>query len=66
MMVKTKTKFLTVRMTPAVHKEFLQKTRRLGGPSLVMREMVTAFLENRMQLLPPKQKEIYHVSGSED
>ena len=60
--------FLTVRLLKQTHQEFRNKAQRFGGVSEVMRELIEAFLEDRLVVHPPKQpkKESLYVSRSED
>lgn len=61
---KSKGKFLTVRVTPAVHKAFFAKAKRFDGTSEVLRELVEAFIEDRLTIKPPVNKEsLYHVGN---
>ena len=50
-------RFITVRIPETLHKEFVQKTIKYGGVSYVLREMISAFVENRMTIKQPKTKE---------
>ena len=56
-------KFLTVRLTEEEYKAFGVKAKSYGGITFVVREIVHAFLENRLIVKPPvNQKEsLYHV-----
>lgn len=60
--------FLTVRLHQQTSQEFRAKANRYGGVSEVLREMIDAFLEDRIVVHPPKQlkKESLYVSRSED
>jgi hypothetical protein len=61
---KPKSKFLSVRLTPADHRAFFKKSERYGNPSDLLREIVQAFIEDRLVVNPPAtpKKVIYHVS----
>lgn len=61
-------KFMTVRLAPSVHKAFRAKAERYGGVSEVLRELVTAFIEDRVTVIPPSnpRKESLYVARSED
>lgn len=61
-------KFLTVRITPTQHKAFSVKAERYGGVSEVVRELVTAFVEDRVTVIPPSnpRKESLYVARSQD
>jgi dihydroxyacid dehydratase/phosphogluconate dehydratase len=67
MATKHKTKFLTVRLEPPVHKAFHRKATEYGGVSEVLRELTTAFVEDRVTVTPnPERKTIYHVTRSQN
>lgn len=61
---KPKSKFLSVRLTPADHRAFFKKSERYGNPSDLLREIVQAFLEDRLTITPPtnRKESLYHVS----
>lgn len=62
-----KTKFLSVRLTPQDHRTFFRKSKRYGKPSDLLRELVQAFNEDRLTVLPPvNTKESLYVSRSKD
>ena len=64
-----RTTFLTVRLPTQTHTEFRAKATRFGGVSEVLRELVAAFLEDRLTVQPPKQPQkesLYHVHRSQD
>ena len=64
MATKSKTKFLTVRLTPYDHKAFHRKADRYGKPSDVLREIVQAFNSDRLVIQPPViEKESLYVIG---
>jgi hypothetical protein len=63
MMSKPKQKFLTVRLEAPVHKAFHLKAKEYGGVSFVLRELVSAFIEDRVKVTPnPERKSLYHVN----
>lgn len=63
----TKSKFLNVRLTPQDHRTFFRKSKRYGKPSDLLREMVQAFNEDRLTLVPPvNPKESLYVPRSKD
>lgn len=66
--MQPRTTFLTVRLPQQTHTEFRAKAARYGGVSEVLRELVTAFIEDRLTVHPPKQQKesLYHVSRSQD
>ncbi len=57
---KPKNRFLTVRFTQSEYKKFSQKTVAYGGVSKVVRELVSAFNEDRAVIQPPvNHKDLY-------
>jgi len=62
-----RTSFLTVRLPQQTHAEFRVKAERYGGVSEVVRELVSAFMEDRLTIEPPKQqKESLYDNRSQD
>lgn len=56
-------KVVAARVTVQVHKKFHAKARRYGKPSDVLREMIEAFIENRLTVTPsPTKRNLYHVN----
>lgn len=47
-----KSKFLSLRVTPKTHKAFSVKANKFGGTSEVLRELVDAFIEDRVTVNP--------------
>ena len=63
----SKTKFLSVRLTPQDHRTFFRKSKKYGKPSDLLRELVQAFNEDRLTVLPPvNTKESLYVPRSQD
>jgi hypothetical protein len=50
---KSKSAFMTVRVTDKTRTKFHEKARKLGTPSQVHREIVEAFNEDRLTIQPP-------------
>jgi hypothetical protein len=50
---KSKSAFLIVRVTFKTHTNFHEKARKIGTPSEVHREIVEAFVEDRLTIQPP-------------
>lgn len=50
---KSKSAFLTTRVTDAVRTQFLSKSVEYGTPSEVLREIIEAFVEDRLSIKPP-------------
>ena len=48
-----KLSLVTVRVTDATHTKFHKKARKLGKPSDVLREIIEAFVEDRLTILQP-------------
>lgn len=68
MATKPLSQFMTVRLKPADHKAFRAKASRYGGVSEVLRELVTAFIEDRVTVIPPSnpRKESLYVPRIQD
>lgn len=51
-------KVVATRVTAHIHKKFHAKAGRLGRPSDVLREMIEAFIDERLTVTPkqPKRK----------
>jgi hypothetical protein len=64
MAIKPKSKFLTIRVTPDDHKKFHIKVKKFGQPSEVLREIIQAFIDDRLTIQPPvtRKESLYHVS----
>jgi hypothetical protein len=64
MATSPKTKFLSTRVRPDTHKKFHVKARKYGQPSDVLRELVDAFIDDRIKIQPPVtvKESLYHVS----
>lgn len=45
---RVKSAFITVRVTDATRRAFAAKTQSLGQPSEVLRELIEAFIEDRL------------------
>ncbi len=65
---RSRTTFLTVRLQTQMHRAFREKAERYGGVSEVLREFVSAFLEDRLVIHPPAQpkKESLYVTRNQD
>ena len=60
MAIKAKGKNLAVRLTEAQHTAFHRKARKYGTTSEVLRELIQAFLDERMVIKPdPKKGTLY-------
>lgn len=61
---KPKSAFLTVRVSPVTRAKFHGKAQKYGQPSDVLRELIEAFLEDRLSIVPPvNRKESLYVTG---
>jgi Arc/MetJ-type ribon-helix-helix transcriptional regulator len=49
----TNSTFISVRVTPDLHQEFHDKASRYGSSSEVLREIVKAFIEDRLVIKKP-------------
>ena len=63
-----RTTFLTVRLPQQTHAAFRTKAERYGGVSEVLRELVSAFIDNRLTVTPPvtPRKESLYDHRSKD
>ena len=60
---KTMDRFVTVRVTTGVHKKFHRKAKDYGKPSDLLREIVEAFIEDRLTVIPsPTKRSLHHVN----
>ncbi len=61
---KLKSKFLVVRVTDKTRTKFHTKAQKFGQPSDVLREIIEAFIEDRLVIQPPvtRKESLYHVS----
>lgn len=51
---KTKDQSIAVRVSPDVRRQFINLSSKYGGTSYVLRELVEAFIENRVEIAAPK------------
>lgn len=49
-----KTKYLSARVSPETHREFLMKSRNVGKPSDVLRSLIVSFINSTVK---PNQPE---------
>jgi len=64
---RPKLSFLVVRVTNEMHSKFHAKAKKFGIPSDVLRELIEAFLENRLTITPPvTRKESLYVTRTQD
>lgn len=61
-MTQLKTKILAVRVTPAFKQDFINKAKKYGDPSDIHRELIEAFVEDRIKVKQPEDKETLYVS----
>lgn len=54
--------YMTIRVSKDTHAEFMQKAKRYGKPSDVMREIIEAFLDDRLVIKPDPRKESLYVN----
>jgi hypothetical protein len=62
---KTKDQQVACRLAPDMHRQFVAKAALHNGTSFVLRELVRAFIENRLTILPPKEGSIYALPTKE-
>lgn len=68
-MTDPKGKFVNVRVDDTLHQAFMAKAARFGGKSEVMRELIEAFVEDRITVAPPTRplkESLYHVTRKQD
>lgn len=68
-MKEAKTKYLGARVTESTHDEFHKKAKEFGDASDVLRELVYAFNENRLEIRKPtttSKKELLYVPRIQD
>ena len=61
-MNKAKDKYITFRVSNDTHQDFMTKVTRYGMPSDILREMVEAFLDDRLVIKKPDSKESLYVN----
>jgi hypothetical protein len=64
--VKSLNSFITVRVSGKVRTAFHRKAERFGKPSDVMRELIEAFLDDRLVIKPDPKKESLYVTRTEN
>jgi hypothetical protein len=66
-MSTSKSVFLTVRVAASTRTKFHAKAKKYGQPSSVLREIIEAFLEDRLSIVPPvNRKENLYVTRSQN
>lgn len=58
--------FLTFRVSAKVHTAFHRKAEKYGRPSDVLRELIEAFLDDRLVIKPDPKKESLYVTRTEN
>lgn len=58
--------YLTVRVSADRAKEFRAKAEKFGGAAFVVRELVDAFLDDRLVIHPDPRKESLYVNRAND
>lgn len=61
---KQKSKYVVIRVTPSTHKAFHRRAEAYGGVSDVLRELIEAFLDDRLVIQPNPKKESLYVTGN--
>ena len=56
-MTKPMTMYLSTRVTVDTRKKFVDKCESIGDPSTVLREMVEAFIDDRMTIKPNRNQQ---------
>lgn len=63
-MTQPLTRYVTIRLSQEDHKRFHDKARDYGNASQVLRELIEAFIDDRLTVMPnPNKKVLYHVIG---
>ena len=63
----TKSAYLTVRIPDRTRLKFHDKAKKFGTPSEVLRELIDAFIEDRVTIQPPvTRKEKLYVTRTQD
>ena len=57
---------LIVRVARRTKQRFTTKIQNVGSPSTVLREFIEAYVDNRLTIYPPKDKESLYVTRNED
>ena len=66
-MATTKSAYLSVRVPDKTHTRFHAKAKKFGTPSEVLRELIDAFIEERVTIQPPViRKENLYVTRSQN
>jgi hypothetical protein len=64
MTIKSKSAYLSARVTEKSRNKFHAKVKKLGKPSEILRELIDAFIEDRIIINPPvTSKEKLYVIG---
>ena len=58
-MAKYSVKVISVRLPDTTRTAFIKRATKFGGMSEVLREMIDAFIDNRIKITPPPLKGIY-------
>lgn len=53
MTIKSKSAYLSARVTEKSRNKFHAKVKKLGKPSEILRELIEAFIEDRITINPP-------------
>ena len=59
-MAQKPTLVLSTRLAPDIRNKFAAKAAKHGGASYILREMIRAFVENRITIKPPKENIYEH------
>lgn len=57
---------LIFRVSKSLKHRFITKIRKIGAPSGVLREIVEAYVDDRLVIHPPKDKESLYVTRIPD
>ncbi len=52
---------VNIRVNPKTYAAFMRRSKAHGTPSHVIRELISAFAEDRVTITPPTKGTLYHV-----
>lgn len=57
---------LAIRLSDETKEKFRLKAQRYGRPSDILRELIEAFIEDRLVIYPPESKDSLYVTRSKN
>lgn len=64
-MTQKLTNYIGARVEPRVRTAFIKKAKQFGGPSTVLQELVSGFVEDRVTIAPPTPSGIFALPVTE-